>query len=754
MSNDEFQDKSQEEEQLIYEEPVAYQRMPIEHKDEGTFPLPFMKAWIISILATIITIIGFSFFDPESSPILAQIEMLIVIITLCLTGILTQSKLRSLITFPTAIIINAIFYYLPMYFFNPFGLWLRFLGKDGAVEANLDKISSAIDADLSAVPLELLGWILDIAFLFLIFPLIAILFAALTTGISRNVALMPVTIVFKAITICLLLFLILTLPFAYMGIAKGTEGIAYLALGATAALDDSGLDLNNLNLDQLMENETALIQLTSSFSVANEYIEEASKSFDFVKYNFLATVLLDLLGYSDMLELLDAIDVLYYSVDAAPGVLLGIYNLFQGLDQTFNALPSYVPPSTTIPASNLQQKALSTSAEYTNDFRIGLRYLQRAVGNFSTSINPLAEAISQLEELTKLSSVEGLEIDTTGITTMLEGFESALPLFLEIGDVLIDFINGTYMSVLAINSVGENDFIQARDWLEQSSAELANVTSNLDFDTTGVWEPVMHAVNVFGDMTEILEHFVKGALSGTRTFLTLNNTLVVLNEVNVTRPPGTDPGGNDLLWNGVNTGLADGRTYFDNLTAELLTAGDLATLYSAKNYGDLTSVFTPTFGLISNIINDYKGNMTQLDYLLTALDSTYKSYYSFSFGTGEFLKVIGSHVAPFISSEFDNATIYINLARDNVSTAKAALALCDILPSSVISEWTNLLSDGNPVYEEPVTTLPGTENNDDMLGLCQTVLYTINLIASADPLLVDAALDYVESLNLWAIFNS
>ncbi|MHA2346221.1 MAG: hypothetical protein ACXACP_05845 [Candidatus Hodarchaeales archaeon] len=104
--------------------------------------LPFWKAFLAGILGPVIIAIVFGLLGAASSPLLMQVEIILVAIAFCLTGILARSKLIGLVS-----IISAPSAWFIMYLLdnltggliaNPYGLFTNISSPVKAIiEANL-----------------------------------------------------------------------------------------------------------------------------------------------------------------------------------------------------------------------------------------------------------------------------------------------------------------------------------------------------------------------------------------------------------------------------------------------------------------------------------------------------------------------------------------------------------------------------------------------------------------------------------------
>ncbi|MFX1513532.1 MAG: hypothetical protein ACFFCQ_13185, partial [Promethearchaeota archaeon] len=148
--------------------------------------LPLIQAFPLSIFISVFLIIIFDLAGAKEARPLEQIEIILVTITICLTGILTRSKLQSLLN----ILVIPIVYFIPSYlgFHNPYEHFGT-LGKEKVpilLEA-IDTYFSEAKIDTDAITgYTDLGYVLDLIILFLIVLFLGIFSVILTTGYKND----------------------------------------------------------------------------------------------------------------------------------------------------------------------------------------------------------------------------------------------------------------------------------------------------------------------------------------------------------------------------------------------------------------------------------------------------------------------------------------------------------------------------------------------------------------------------------------
>ncbi|MFX0208586.1 MAG: hypothetical protein ACFFDT_21570, partial [Candidatus Hodarchaeota archaeon] len=132
----------------------------------------FYQAFLISLVIYLTIIFVFAFVGAENNPYLVQVELMLTLIALSLTGVLTRSKLKSL----AAAAAVPIVYLVPRIIgvFNPWGLLTELTKPEGilsellSVSTSLFKLTGNVPIGIARAQtlLNQYGWLLDIAVFF------------------------------------------------------------------------------------------------------------------------------------------------------------------------------------------------------------------------------------------------------------------------------------------------------------------------------------------------------------------------------------------------------------------------------------------------------------------------------------------------------------------------------------------------------------------------------------------------------------
>jgi len=176
-----------------------------------------------------------------------QLEMILVSIAFCLTGILTRSKLKGLLS-----VVAAPIAWIPMFilstltngwYVNPYGLIADLAGPISAIFEN----TALVDPEVSQFgdAIQYVFIIVDLVLLELFIALILGFFlSTLATGIwTKKGDLSILSIITKPIAAFFVIAILITVPFIYHGISTFVDGSASLAAGATEFMGIFGYEM-------------------------------------------------------------------------------------------------------------------------------------------------------------------------------------------------------------------------------------------------------------------------------------------------------------------------------------------------------------------------------------------------------------------------------------------------------------------------------------------------------------------------------
>ncbi|WP_455140781.1 hypothetical protein, partial [Candidatus Hodarchaeum mangrovi] len=253
--------------------------------------LPLWQAALAAIIFPIIIAIVFGILGAKTNPLLMQVELLLVIIAFCLTGILTRSKLMGLLT-----IITAPISWLGLFLLttitggaipNPFGL---FTALSEPVTVLLENSSLGItpetqelvDLMIQAAP------IVDLLFVEILAFTLGFLFAAIATGFwtKKEGKLSIFSVIMKPIAAILVIIILITIPFVYHGVANFTDGGISMVAGAAEFLSAFGMlgggsGAQTVDID--LNDPMVLASLTAAAEKAQELFKRSALAFDQVQ---------------------------------------------------------------------------------------------------------------------------------------------------------------------------------------------------------------------------------------------------------------------------------------------------------------------------------------------------------------------------------------------------------------------------------------------------------------------------------------
>ncbi|MHA2297903.1 MAG: hypothetical protein ACXAEU_06495 [Candidatus Hodarchaeales archaeon] len=682
------------------------------YDDEGNIKrlVPLKLAFPLAIVVPLVIEVVFSLLGAATIPLLGQIELILVLLSFCLTGILPRSALKGLLAVPAGIINYIILMILPM-FWNPYGLFYT-------LSEPLEAIGVFTPETIATAGILLIA--MD-----LIILIILTFFGGLFSGAFARAG-----IAGKVIFGIFLIVLLLILPFTYIGIAKTLEGGGYLlstALEANTVITEMGTDV-----DQILGNQTLLDEFNQKLRDSGTGMNKAANALSFVQQNIFFSLILNLAGYGDLLQVLDIVPAVASFMDTAPYLLTGLFDLDKGMGQTFDFISQQSSgSSTSVPKANYK-----IAADYSNEFAEGLSYLEYAVGNFTSGQEGLEQAIQKIKSALSTQSLqqalEGANLDQ--VIDLLDQIGDSIPSIISVGKAAVPFINATYETFLGMESIGENDFIGAQQWMDVAATHFNNASGVLSLiETTDLWEPIADAVDVFTDMTDLLTDVVKVGSNATTTFVSFEAAFAYMEQLNRTQAYGTDTT-NDAIWDATENTIQAGNTALNGAITNLNAAQTKLAIYNTTDYGMMAPI-GEMFNQFGNLINQFAGNITDFGYAGTAISATFSAMKSFSAG----VNALGN--ADYTQTTKSN----FQWARDNATIADDVLATSGVnLNPDTILTWRTILKNGPPV------DIGVNVTQQDLYHMSEVCIYLVDQ-ANNDEYGVVAAL--LEALDFAAIFG-
>ena len=738
--------------------------------------LPFWQAFLGGILGPVVIAVVFGLLGSRTSPLLMQVEILLVAIAFCLTGILARSKLIGLLSIISAPIAWVLLYVLDLItggmIANPFGL---FSGLSGPVNAiietgqftGMEELGSAISA---------VAMILDLVIVELIALFLGFFISTVATGIwTKKGELSIFSVIMKPIAAVFMIVLLILVPFTYHGLANLTYGGVSIAAGASEFMQAFGFEVGTGAQDgDLVDfNDPNVIgNLSLAAERAEKWFKESSVAFKQFQENFLVNILIDALfpegqyfqgiNMQKVTGILDIAEVLALISGELPELFAGYQNLVGGFDLAFSVLGN------TDLGGGFGSSVVSLQAEYNPNFALGLNKIGAAVDNFTDAQTGVLGAVSEVKDiLNEVIVGEGAELGL--VIDIIDEVDVGYAILLQIAAGGIDFLNATYKTTLAIEELGESDFPGANSWLNDAASELqeANVTMQ-GIDSSGLDPnsqlPFWGTVEILKDMTNLLGWFAMAAANGTQVYTAMENILVTLESLDFSSSAVlvTD-------WNTFASDVVSARVIFNAASSNIGTATSLSTSFTTKTYGNIIDAsLKPMLLDFSSMMTSFSQNITEMDYLIGALADTVTSIQSFTEGFALFNQSYNLAVAGaggdaqtffdliIADPDFNRSEELMEFCKANASIAYSEVELATLIDSTVKTNWQNTLwYPGPPGFQESDVNATITS----IAGLAQGVLDTIagfKVLVTAGSAYLDAIQTYFENMNevgLDAIFG-
>ncbi|MFW9854215.1 MAG: hypothetical protein ACFFFG_04115 [Candidatus Thorarchaeota archaeon] len=745
-----------------------------EEEDRRTWKaMPLLQALLVSILIPVVLAVVFTFAGAATNPLLLQIELILVAIAFCSMGILTRSKLRGFLNIITAPISWGILYLADTltggFIANPYGL------ISGLAEPLAAIAQSPYFSDLAAYMgiITQIAIIVDLIIIELFAFFLGYFLAMLATGLwKKDGSFAVISIPFKLIAAAFVIGILAIVPFAYHGIGTLADGGISLGAGATEFIGMFGADLagggSQAGLPLDLNNATVLAELSAAAARAEAWFRRSSISFRHAQENILIQAALNALfpegsnlqglNMREITSILSISDILVDISSELPALLAGYQNFANGFDITFSILGQ-----TSIGGG--QGGSIETAlAIYDPYFVVGLNNMSAALENFTDAQDGILDAIAGASEIINKIIVDQTS-DFAVITDIIDEMQAFFPVLLDVARGGVFFLNGTYKTALSIEDIGGNDFDGASTWLGSAAQDLGSANSTLqNVNTSGLNPdsplPFWGTVEIIRDLVNLLGWFTRAAANTTECYTRIDDVLISLNDL--------DFQGTSVLatnWDNLSANVSAANTIFDAAQFNIGQATSLSNQLSSKSYGpiidgSLGSAITD----FSTMMMQFTQNITEVDYLLDALEATVFAIQSFTEGFALFNSTFSyasnnSADGPtFISLLTGNTTW--NQTKDkfgysiaNASLGWIAIDTTTVIAGSVRTSWKNMLY--TPSW--PIT--PPTEPS--IAGLSQTIL---DLMAAIELLanyaikedkagLVKTAFENMENNDLSTIFG-
>jgi hypothetical protein len=744
--------------------------------------LPFWQAFIGGVLGPVIIAIVFGILGAKTSPLLMQVEIVLVAIAFCLTGILARSKLIGLLSIISAPIAWVVLFLLDSVtgglIANPFGLITNISAPIAAIlETNLVPGLAQAGSLINTASMIIDLVIVEFLALFLGFFL-----SMIATGIwTKKGDLSILSAIAKPIAAIFVILILVLVPFSYHGIANLAYGGISMAAGATEFMSAFGMTGAGSGAQSGLEfdlNDPNFVgNLTLAAEKAEQWFKDSSVAFSQAQGNFLVNLFIDALfpgnttlegmRMQELPKLLDIADVLALISGGLPELFIGFQNLVGGFDQTFSVL------GTTDLGGGFGSSIEEVQAEYNPTFADGLDMIGYAVGNFSAAESKVSGALESAKNI-----LNDVFVDTSGdfglVADIIDEFEAGYGVILDLATGGIDFLNATYKTTLAIEELGESDFAGANSWLDDAAGELnqANTTMQ-NIDSSGLNPnsqlPFWGTVEILKDMTNLLSWFGLAAANGTQCYTAIEAVLDTLQ--------GLDFNGSEVLdtnWDGFSSNVSSANTILAAAVANINGATTLSDSFETKTYGDIIDASVKPMLLdFSAMLDSFSSNITEISTLMGGLTGTVISMqtltegfklFNQSYTTAMANRDNESHFFILLAAD-ENLTeseLLLGYSRENASAAWTSIDGATLIASDVKTTWQDLLYyPGPPVANHENLDSDENATVKSIAGLADGMISTIGVLKAAGTLaeaeenqdLIQTLFEFMELLNLSDIFG-
>ncbi len=730
--------------------------------------LPFWQAFLGGILGPVIIAIVFGLLGSRTSPLLMQVELLLVAIAFCLTGILARSKLIGLLSIISAPIAWILLYILDLstagLIANPFGI---FSGLSGPVNAIIETGLIPQLADFGE-EIAAAAMILDLIIVELIALFLGFFISAVATGIwTKKGELSIFSVIMKPIAAFFVIVLLILIPFTYHGLANLAYGGVSIGAGASEFMQAFGYTIgggaqNETNIDF---NDPAVVKdLSEAAERAEKWFKESSIAFKQFQNNFLVNILIDVFfpentsfeGFNmqQATGILDIAEVLALISGELPALFAGYQNLVGGFHETFSVLED------TDLGGGFGSSNTHLQATYDPDFVLGLDKLGYAVENFTDAQSGVLNAIGNITTILN-DVIVGENTDLNIVVDIIEEVEAGYGIILEIADGGIDFLNATYKTTLAIEELGESDFPGANAWLDDAAGELQEANDTFQHISLGDFNnesqlPFYGTVKILKGMTNLLSWFALAAANGTQCYTAMENILVTLENLDF-----SDPAVLTTDWNNFAEEVATADLIFTDAKYNIGEATEESDRLVADNYGAIIDAsLKPMLEDFSQMLNNFNDNVTEIEYLMGALAGTVTSIQLFTEGFSLFNQSYTAAIAGaggdaptffdliLADPDFNQSEILMGYSKYNASSAYDEIEPATLIDNTVKTTWQDTLWFPGP----PDTFEPNATEAVSIAGLAQSILDTIagfKILGkfASDPSYLDAIQTYFEQMD-------
>lgn len=696
--------------------------------DRKQLRVKFIPALILSVTIPLLAGLLFSVLDINNNPIVFQYYSIFMVFTFCLFSLFRRSKLAVLVNLPIAYFVYLIMHIFHLitngWFKNPYGIFGSLTkGPIAIISKNLFNIGLIEVASLLE-KLALITFLVDLLVIAFIAIIMGSLVTILSTGIRTkegNIRLFIIPL--KFFTAVLFIILLIVVPLTYAGISKSVEGSAYFGAAVSEfgflqsyLQSGGGTGSQNFNSFDLLNPELRE-HLIKAAGFAYEDLLKSYAAFRHVQQNLLLEFILSIaprqfqtdeytaINTQNITQLLDVTLIIADIMQAAPGLINGIYDSFYGLRSGLN-----------ITLDTLQ----SRNSLFNNDFLLSVGNITKAVNNFTIIARPsLVNAMDDSLTLIDNVFVPLGEERNTIIRTLIEAFRFGIPAASHLYSPAPQLINATYKVILGMNNILDLELDNALSWMLSATLDVQRAIDILlyidDSQLVSIEKeplPFRATLEFLRDLRDTMHAFVSAGENLIKFLFAIENTMKLLDQIDFN----ASLSNNELLWEQVYGNVTKTKSYLDDLDSNATSAAYKSDIHKQKYYGTLTETAQPFWTILDTITNDFQNNTNDMHQLFDVYSKTVNASYHFSVGSEDLLTSLGTAT-----------TLY---AENNLSTALSEADQAYTLMSNITfintelkNNWLNLLKQDN--------------TNQTIYGLTLNLISTISDVKAGDTSIPD-----------------
>ncbi len=726
--------------ELIETKPFGKLTILIDSSDITYLRIRKSFAFIFALILPIIFGALVSFVNISSNPLAFQLSTIMMGLLFCFYGILRRSKLEAaILNFPIAALSFGIMlllnYLTNGWYISPYMVFSLLTLNNGPITVFLQKLKNLGISNTIISLVEILSYLfiaIDVLFLFILGLFIGPLITALFTRYrENNHKINAKTIILKSLAVATAIILLISISFSYITISKFSEGTAYLMDATTEFqfLTDSTSDLTalfQLNFSKVdITNPQFRNQLYTALQNVKTYLQKSYNAYLHVQKNYLAQALVSYLlpktvnldqttaiNVKNILKFVDILRLLINVVDSTPTFIENFVILFDNVNKTLTFIEN---ETTSLTGSTTLNSAFmlitqgtsgnSNDLSYSPTFKQHLQNLTDAINALTSENQTLTNTINDISHILSNVFINRNPNKTNSVSAFIQPFEQGLPAFFTAITVLPNTINATYLIVLGLKNLLQNNFNQTLEWLQAAENDISNANTTLStIDTNSLSGTLDNEIFPFGafveyinDFISVLDTFIIANDNLANLYDAMNSTLVLLDSINFVQ----SSIGNNPTWNQIFLKLNVTNEHLNNFQYYREKTSNLTKTYLNKDYGSLTDLVAPQWEEFNTALEKIQENTTDLPQLVTAFHYTINSTYHISLGLDNLeLSLNNSAAIDNVSFISLNTTTYstnnLTTAQMEINTSYDLLFNITFLSSESLDTWLGILkNNGN-----------------------------------------------------------